>query len=596
MGKPIIWSGSNAKLINSGDLVDRNDLSLTNGDKITVTQASHGFTSSDVGRPLYLNGTTWTLARADASNTAEVAGFIYSVLDSNTLKISTSGQCPAVGANFLDGGGSLTAGEVYFLSPTTAGKVTATEPTTIGYVSKPIGVATSTTAFQFFNFRGTVVGGANARTQLTLANNTTATIQNVSGYDAGELAGWIYIDATTDYRFYVQAQFVRGADNNYDVSYQTSGDTPPAGFSLSMTNAGLLQYTMPNLAGFSATNSVINYALNAPAVGTNFPLSIDGSAVVSGTVSASNLPVAGAAASGIINTSTQSLAGQKTFLADLNVGSAVGPLTTSTNRSYLTIRGRGTDTGGGAGVMQLISNSAGSISPLMGLIEWHIPDNTSSFSTRTAYIGAFAEGTGANNVGGQIRFATKTDNVSSDGTERMRITAAGNVGIGTSTPGSLLDVNGIVTVGGPGVRFTGATIAGLANAMGLRWSSPDIIGTVDNVVTAVLGTSSDYRLKSNVQDLPSCLDKILSLRPVTFTPLQLDGTPTDYEKSGFIAHEIQEFFPDLVTSEKDAVNAEGIPQFQSVHYAGLTSYLVKAIQELKAELDAVKTELNQLKG
>jgi hypothetical protein len=51
-----------------------------------------------------------------------------------------------------------------------------------------------------------------------------------------------------------------------------------------MTNAGLLQYTMPNLAGFSATNSVINYALNAPAVGTNFPLSIDGSAIVSGNV------------------------------------------------------------------------------------------------------------------------------------------------------------------------------------------------------------------------------------------------------------------------------------------------------------------------
>jgi hypothetical protein len=158
-----------------------------------------------------------------------------------------------------------------------------------------------------------VVGGANARTQLTLANNTTATIQNVSGYDAGELAGWIYIDATTDYRFYVQAQFVRGADNNYDVSYQTSGDTPPAGFLLSITNGGLLQYTMPNLAGFSATNSVINYALNAPAVGTNFPLSIDGSAVISGTVSASNLPLASASASGIVSTSAQTFAGFKTF-------------------------------------------------------------------------------------------------------------------------------------------------------------------------------------------------------------------------------------------------------------------------------------------
>lgn len=159
MGKPIIWSGTNAKLINSGDLIDRDNLSLTNGSKITVTQASHGFTSSDVGCPLYLNGSTWTKARADAASTADVAGFIYSVIDSNTLRISTNGQCPTVGANFLDGGGSLVAGTVYYLSATTAGKVTATEPTASGYVSKPLGVATNTTSFLFSNFRGLVNGG-----------------------------------------------------------------------------------------------------------------------------------------------------------------------------------------------------------------------------------------------------------------------------------------------------------------------------------------------------------------------------------------------------------------------------------------------------
>lgn len=282
MGKPIIWSGSNAKLINSGDLVDRNDLSLTNGDKITVTQASHGFTSSDVGRPLYLSGTTWTLAQADTAAKAEVAGFIYAVLDSNTLRISTSGEIPTVGANFLEGGGSLTAGEAYFLSATTAGKVTATEPTNVGYVSKPLGVAKSTTGFQFFNFRGMSIGSTNARTQISLSNNTTATIQNMSSYDAGEIVGWVYIDATTDYRFYVSAQFAKnGAGSNYNLSYQTVGDTPPAGFSITITSGGVIQYTMPNVTGFSS--AIFNYALNAPAVGTAFPLSVSGTNVVGGT-------------------------------------------------------------------------------------------------------------------------------------------------------------------------------------------------------------------------------------------------------------------------------------------------------------------------
>jgi len=282
MGKPIIWSGVNAKLINSGDLIDSKNNSLTNGDKITVTQASHGFTSSDVGRPLYLVGGTWTLAIASAAASAEVAGFIYAVLDANTLRISTSGQCPSVGANFLDGGGSLVAGEVYFLSPSTAGKVTATEPTVIGQISKPLGVATSTSAFQFFNFRGSVVGGANARTQISLSNNTTANVQNVSAYDAGEIVGWVYIDAGTDYRFLLKAQFAKnGAGTNWNLSYQTVGDTPPAGFSFSITSGGVIQYTMPSVASFST--ALFNYALNAPAVGTSFPLSVSGTSVVGGT-------------------------------------------------------------------------------------------------------------------------------------------------------------------------------------------------------------------------------------------------------------------------------------------------------------------------
>lgn len=339
MGKPIIWSGTNAKLINSGDLIDRNNLSLTNGDKITVTQASHGFTSSDVGCPLYLNGSTWTKARADVVSTAEVAGFIYSVIDSNTLRISTSGQCPTVGANFLEGGGSLTAGELYFLSATTAGKVTATEPSTIGQVSKPIAIATSTTAVQFFNMRGTVVGAANARTQITLSNNSTANVQNVTAYDAGNMTGWVYIDAATDYRFYVSINWAKnGAGTNWNLSYSTVGDTPPAGFSFTITSGGVIQYTMPNVTSF--VTAQFNYAINAPAVGTTLPLSIDGSAIVSGTVGATYLPVASNTASGIVSTSTQTFAGAKTFNSSIVIGgnttsdANLGTISSVSNSAY----------------------------------------------------------------------------------------------------------------------------------------------------------------------------------------------------------------------------------------------------------------------
>ena len=277
MGKPIIWSGTNAKLINSGDLIDSKDNSLTNGGKANYTWTGHGLTvggATDLGRPVYLVSAT-ALAFADQtlSANAEVIGFIYAVLDANTVRIIFAGEIPTVGSSFLEGGGSLVPGSVYFLAAT-AGKVTATEPTTIGYVSKPLGVAVSTTEFSAFNMRGSVVGAANARTQITLANNATTTVQDVSLYDAGSIEGWVYIDAPTDIRFYVKAPFSKyGAAANYYISPSYVGDTPTAGYSMTITAAGLIQITLPSIASF--TSAVINFALNAPAVGTNFPLSLN---------------------------------------------------------------------------------------------------------------------------------------------------------------------------------------------------------------------------------------------------------------------------------------------------------------------------------
>jgi hypothetical protein len=318
MGKPIIWSGTNAKLINSGDLIDVNNNSLTNGGKANYTWTSHGLTvggTADLGRPVYLvNATTLAFAEADTAIMAEVVGFIYAVLDANTVRLIVSGEIPTVGSNFLEGGGSLVPGTVYFLS-VTPGKVTATEPTIIGYVSKPLGVASSTTRFAAFNMRGSVVGAANARTQITLPNNATQTVQDVSLYDAGSISGWVLITNSTaanTLRFYVNAPFAKyGGTSNYYISPAYVGDTPPTGFAMTVTAAGLIQVTLPSVTGYAS--AVINFALNAPAVGTNFPLGVDGNAIISGTIGAAYLPVASVSTSGIVNTSAQSFAGVKTF-------------------------------------------------------------------------------------------------------------------------------------------------------------------------------------------------------------------------------------------------------------------------------------------
>lgn len=248
------------------------------GSIVLVTQVSHGFTSADVGRPLYLNSSTYALARADVETTAEVAGLLNKVVDSNSIEVCLSGEVSSVGANLISGGGSLVPGEVYFLSPTEAGKITTTQPSVVGQVSKPIGIARTTSALDFYNMRGELVGSANAYTQIALSNNATTTIQNAAAYDSVELNGWIFINATIKYRYLFKAQVTKKGDGtDYLVSFQHSGDTPPDGFNISVTTAGLVQVTLPSLSGFSS--AIAQFNLNGPAVGVSLPLQINSSLI-----------------------------------------------------------------------------------------------------------------------------------------------------------------------------------------------------------------------------------------------------------------------------------------------------------------------------
>ena len=63
--------------------------------------------------------------------------------------------------------------------------------------------------------------------------------------------------------------------------------------------------------------------------------------------------------------------------------------------------------------------------------------------------------------------------------------------------------------------------------------------------------SGDYRLKSNIVDLPSSADLIKQLKPRKYT---IKGVPN---KIGFVAHELQEVVPEAVFGTKDATEAIG---------------------------------------
>lgn len=111
-----------------------------------ITQTSHGFT---VGQILIYNGTAYVLAKADTADDAEVIGIVATVIDANNFILQIAGE--------VTGLSGLTAGTTYFLSDATAGLLTATVPTANGSISKPLGIAVSTTALFFYNMRGEVI-------------------------------------------------------------------------------------------------------------------------------------------------------------------------------------------------------------------------------------------------------------------------------------------------------------------------------------------------------------------------------------------------------------------------------------------------------
>ena len=307
----------------------------------------------------------------------------------------------------------------------------------------------------------------------------------------------------------------------------------------------------------------------------------------------------------------------------------------------------------------------------------------------TAALPAVVSATGTADTG--LWFpAADTVAASTAGTERMRIDSSGNVGIGTTSPTSKLDVNGNIVSGSLTCRavdgeggqislnnttdtataynfdvdgsnhgrlfttqnntnlslgqlsgtgglislYTGGTerlridsSGGLmvnttsmmaAEQMGLWYSSNNGPGltirdtaaqngntfirfsngataagniTTNGTTSTSYGTSSDYRMKENIQLMSNTLEKVLQLKPCTYNWKQEFGGSSG---QGFIAHELQAIVPDCVTGEKDAVDADGKPIHQGIDTSFLVATLTAAIQELKAIIDTQAAQITAL--
>jgi hypothetical protein len=137
---------------------------------------------------------------------------------------------------------------------------------------------------------------------------------------------------------------------------------------------------------------------------------------------------------------------------------------------------------------------------------------------------------------------------------------SGNVGIGTTSPNAKLGVSGIVSA-------TGITITG------------------DISYTGILTDISDRRRKEDIHPLGSgMLDKVAALKPVSF---RMKGDAR--REYGFIAQDVQPVFPELVTGDA------GPSGTLALNYSGFIAPMAAAIQELRAEVAALRRENEELR-
>ena len=219
---------------------------------------------------------------------------------------------------------------------------------------------------------------------------------------------------------------------------------------------------------------------------------------------------------------------------------------------------------------------------------------------------------------GRLRYEHNNDAMTftTNGSERMRITSAGYVGMGVTSPAYPLEIS--LGQSSATVRLArGNTSSGFKNIMLFRSSSAGAdVGAINITNSATqYATSSDYRLKENVVDLTGASARVNQLNPSRFNFIA-DGTDTVVD--GFLAHEVADVVPEAISGTKDAMMDEeyevtpavldddgnvtteavmgtrSVPNYQGIDQSKLVPLLTAALQEALTEIASLKTRVQAL--
>jgi hypothetical protein len=146
----------------------------------------------------------------------------------------------------------------------------------------------------------------------------------------------------------------------------------------------------------------------------------------------------------------------------------------------------------------------------------------------------------------------------------------------------LLNFGGVYTNGASNMNglnnFTGITnINGIVNLNGFV-----TINGRNLEAELALGKalpSSDERLKRNIHTITDPIEKVSSLRGVSF-----EYEETGQKQIGFIAQEVEKVIPEIVGENYDG--------YKGVQYQNVVGLLVEAIKEQQKQIDELKRKIN----
>jgi hypothetical protein len=189
---------------------------------------------------------------------------------------------------------------------------------------------------------------------------------------------------------------------------------------------------------------------------------------------------------------------------------------------------------------------------------------------------AFIQGGKFSNASGGFVSISTADSSWNAPVEHMRIDNSGNVLIGKDNGSTSVDGVQLDITTGAGRIINSKTTSGIKDSLMNYYSGTYVGGVRYTDTTTAFPTSSDERLKDNIVDAPAGNIDDLKVRSFDW---KSNGEHQEY---GFVAQELEPVAPYAVSScgTEDAMLA--------VDYSKLVPMLVKEIQDLKAEVAALK--------